>query len=150
MRATLALSELKSYHSLILIILILFFLDISSNSTHNLAVNTSAEVTDNKYYTVQLHKKEEEILGVTIVGGEDSKRITPGIFIKSIKPDTVAAKDGRIIEGIYKKIKLVLFGLIFFSLVKLIFLVKYTFFVAQADKKKCNQTCCWNITKETL
>ena len=80
----------------------LFFLDISSNITNNLAINTSAEVADNKYYTVQLHKKEEEILGVTIVGGEDSKRITPGIFIKSIKPDTVAAKDGRIIEGIYK------------------------------------------------
>ena len=40
------------------------------------------------------------ILGITIVGGEDSKRHGTGIFIKSILGGGIAAKDGTLQQGI--------------------------------------------------
>ena len=40
------------------------------------------------------------ILGITIVGGEDSKRLGTGIFIKSILGGGIAAKDGTLQQGI--------------------------------------------------
>jgi len=49
--------------------------------------------------TIKLLKSSHEGLGITIVGGDDSKRLSQGIFIKKIKADSVCAKDGRLNVG---------------------------------------------------
>lgn len=54
---------------------------------------------EKKIVLVNLLKTSKEGLGITIVGGEDSNRISQGIFIKKIKPGSLCAKDGRLNEG---------------------------------------------------
>lgn len=50
--------------------------------------------------TITINKPRDQELGLTIIGGEDSRRIAQGIFIKTIKANSVCAKDGRLNEGL--------------------------------------------------
>jgi len=54
---------------------------------------------ERKIVLIHLKKLAGESLGLIIVGGEDSKRLTQGIFIKHIKPNSVCERDGRLNEG---------------------------------------------------
>ena len=48
---------------------------------------------------IHLSKAPGDSLGLIIVGGQDSKRLTSGIYIKQIKPNSVCEQDGRLNEG---------------------------------------------------
>ena len=56
-------------------------------------------LAERKVVLIHLKKKHGEGLGLVIVGGEDSKRITHGVFIKHIKPNSLCDRDGRLSEG---------------------------------------------------
>lgn len=56
-------------------------------------------LVERKIVVIHLKKRSDEGLGLVIVGGEDSKRLTHGVFIKSIKPNSICGRDGRLSEG---------------------------------------------------
>ena len=54
---------------------------------------------ERKVVFIHITKTPPETLGLVIVGGQDSKRLTSGIYIKHIKPNSVCELDGRLNEG---------------------------------------------------
>ncbi|XP_065071560.1 tyrosine-protein phosphatase non-receptor type 13-like isoform X2 [Rhopilema esculentum] len=56
-------------------------------------------VPERRIAIVILKRKVGQGLGITIVGGEDSKRLSNGILIKTIMPNGIAAKDGQLQKG---------------------------------------------------
>ncbi|XP_033112583.1 tyrosine-protein phosphatase non-receptor type 13-like isoform X2 [Anneissia japonica] len=57
------------------------------------------ETPEREIITVKIQKDPELGIGVTIVGGENSRNLDLGVFIKSVTPDGPAERNGRIKPG---------------------------------------------------
>ncbi|XP_028396908.1 tyrosine-protein phosphatase non-receptor type 13-like [Dendronephthya gigantea] len=54
---------------------------------------------DRKVKVIKLKKDARGALGLTVVGGEDTRRLHFGIFVKKISPGSIAYEDGRLKVG---------------------------------------------------
>ena len=79
-------------------------LKVEQKATPYLAVTEDIPDQMPDVFSVTINKNSGEGLGITIVGGEDSRRLSQGIFIKHIKPGSVCAKDGKLSEGNYRSL----------------------------------------------